>query len=112
MDMFRVCEEFFCGTDAVSGKCFDHRKEWIQRRLEFLAGNLAVDILGFSIMSNHLHVVVRNRPDVVAGWSDDEVARRWWNVCPKRKDRDGNPAEPTASELTMITADAFGSSRI
>jgi hypothetical protein len=56
-------------------------------------------------MSNHIHVVVRNRPDVVAGWSDDEVARRWWNVFPKRRDRDGHPAEPTDSELTMITAD-------
>ncbi len=56
-------------------------------------------------MSNHIHVVVRNRPDVVASWSDDEVARRWWNLFPKRRDRDGNPAEPTDSELSMTTAD-------
>lgn len=27
---------------------------------------MALDILGISIMSNHIHVVVRNRPDVVA----------------------------------------------
>ena len=99
-----VRRAFLCGTDTVSGKCFDHRKEWIQQRLEFLAGNLAVDVLGFSIMSNHIHVVVRNRPDVVAGWSDNEVARRWWNVFPKRRDKQGNAAEPTDSELTMITA--------
>jgi REP element-mobilizing transposase RayT len=100
-----VRRAFLCGTDSLTGKCFDHRKEWIQQRMEFLAGNLAVDVLGFSIMSNHIHVVVRNRPDIVAGWSDDDVARRWWNVFPKRKDRDGHPAEPTDAELTMITAD-------
>ena len=43
-----VRRAFLCGTDTVSGKCFDHRKAWIQQRLEFLAGNLAVDVLGFS----------------------------------------------------------------
>jgi hypothetical protein len=99
-----VRRAFLCGTDSVSGKCYEHRKVWIQKRLGFLAANLGVDVLGFSIMSNHIHLVVRNRPDVVAGWSDDDVARRWWNVFPKRRDREGNPAEPTASELTMIIA--------
>ena len=24
-----------------------------------------------------MHLVVRTRPEVVAGWSDEEVARRW-----------------------------------
>ena len=47
-----VRRAFLCGTDIVTGKCFDHRKEWIQHRLEFLAGRFAVDVLGFSIMSN------------------------------------------------------------
>jgi hypothetical protein len=28
---------FLCGRDELSGRCFDHRKEWIQARLEFLA---------------------------------------------------------------------------
>ena len=72
-----VRRAFLCGTDELTGKCFDHRKVWIQERMAFLAGNFAVDVLGFSILSNHIHVVVRNRPDIVAGWSDEEVARRW-----------------------------------
>lgn len=101
-----VRHAYLCGTEQLSGKCFDHRKVWIQRRLEFLAGHCAVDVLGFSIMSNHIHVVVRNRPDVVARWSDDEVARRWWNLFPKRRDESGNPAEPTDFELRMTTSNA------
>jgi hypothetical protein len=76
-----VRRAFLCGTDAVSGKCFDHRKQWIQDRLEFLAGVFGVDVMGFAVMSNHMHLVLRNRPDVVREWSDEEVARRWWSAA-------------------------------
>ena len=51
-----------------------HRRQFIQDRLEFLAGVFGIDVLAFAVMSNHLHVVLRNRPDVVRSWSDDEVA--------------------------------------
>jgi len=60
-----VRRAFLCGTDSVTGQCCDHPKQWIQDRLEFLAGQFGVDVPGFAVMSNHLHVVVRNRPDVV-----------------------------------------------
>ena len=33
-----VRQAFLCGEDPVSGNNYDHRKDWIQRRLEFLAG--------------------------------------------------------------------------
>ena len=51
-----VRRAFLCGVDRFSGKNFDHRKQWIQDRLEFLAGLFGIDVLGFSLMSNHLHV--------------------------------------------------------
>jgi REP element-mobilizing transposase RayT len=101
-----VRRAFLCGQDAVSGRCFDHRKVWIQQRLEMLAGQFGIDVLGFTVMSNHIHVVLRNRPDVVAAWSDDEVARRWWNLFPERRDEQGQPAEPQSHELAMLKADA------
>jgi hypothetical protein len=46
--------------------------------------------------------VLRNRPDLVAQWSDEQVARRWWDLFPARKDRNGKPAEPEAHELRML----------
>lgn len=98
-----VRRAFLCGKDQLTGKNFDHRKQWIQERIEFLAGQFGIDVLGFAIMSNHLHVVLRNRPDVVRAWSDEEVARRWWNLFPLRRDDDGQPAEPAEWELSMIT---------
>jgi hypothetical protein len=100
-----VRRAYLCGQDPVSGKNFEHRRQWIQDRMQFLAGQFGVDVLGFAVLSNHLHLVLRNRPDIVHGWSDLEVARRWWNVFPKRRDREGNAQEPSNVELQMIIID-------
>ena len=35
-------------------------------------------------------------------WSDEEVARRWWYVCPERKNDDGSAAEPKSCELARF----------
>jgi REP element-mobilizing transposase RayT len=91
-----------CGRDPLSRKDYSHRREWIRQRLEFLAGVFAVEILSYAVMSNHLHVVVRTRPDVAESWSDDEIARRWWNLFPKRKGGVEGVAEPTVEELQQI----------
>jgi len=96
---------FLCGTDPLTGKCYEHRREWIRNRLEFLAGVFAVDVLGFSIMSNHIHVVLRSRPDVVSDWSDEQIVRRWWNLFPKRRTKDGVPAELSDTEVTAMAGD-------
>jgi len=98
-----VRQAFLCGVDRLTGRNFDHRKAWLEERLKFLAGVFGIDVLSFAIMSNHFHVVLRNRPDVVAEWSDDEVARRWLRLCPARKNEDGSPAEPTDAERMSIT---------
>jgi REP element-mobilizing transposase RayT len=93
---------FLCGDDPLTGRNFDHRKRWLEERLAFLAGQFGIDILGFSILSNHFHLVLRNRPDVVATWSDTEVAARWLALCPFRKTPTGTPAEPTPAELDTV----------
>ena len=51
-------------------------------------------------------MVLRSRPDVVAAWSDEEVARRWLLIFPKRRNEDRSPADPTGTDLQSITADA------
>jgi len=69
---------------SLCGEGFEHRKQWIENRLEFLAKNFAVSVSGFAIMDNHLHVLVRLDPDVVESWSDEEVLRRWLKIYPLR----------------------------
>ena len=103
-----VRRTFLCGKDRRSGKDYSHRKEWIRERMEELAGIFALDILGFTVLSNHLHVVVRTRPDIVKGWSDGEVALRWWRLFPQRINESGTPAEPTEFELNTIRNDTSG----
>ena len=99
-----VRRAFLCGQDPVSGNSYEHRKAWIRDRLEQLAAIFAVDVLDYAVMSNHFHVILRNRPDVVEQWSDEEVARRWWNLFPQRKDEKGQAAEPQDHELQMLMA--------
>jgi hypothetical protein len=91
-----------CGDDPYTGRNYEHRKEWLERRFEFLASVSGTDVVGFSILSNHFHVVLRSRPDLVASWSDTKVAYHWLMVCPLRKTKDGQPAEPTNKELDTI----------
>jgi hypothetical protein len=57
-------------------------------------------------MSNHLHVVLRNRPDVARQWSDDEVALRWRKLFPHRDELTGELQEPNRHDVAVLTADA------
>ena len=45
---------WLCGTDPYDGKCYEHRREWVEGRLLELA-----DIFAYAVMSNHVHVVFR-----------------------------------------------------
>jgi REP element-mobilizing transposase RayT len=68
----------------------------VRGRLRELTGFFAVEVHSYSVMSNHLHVVVRNQPDWVKGWKDEEVARRWLWFFPGPGGTPGQPAEPDA----------------
>jgi hypothetical protein len=56
-------------------------------------------------MSNHIYVVLRNRPDIAQQWSDHDIALRWCMVFPRRDDATGQPVEPDEHDLAMVTAD-------
>jgi len=90
------------GWDAFTGKDFGYRKDWVRDRFWQLAGAMAIDIVDYAILDNHLHIVLRNRPDIVSTWSDEEVVRRWWRVCPSRKNDDGSVPDPKPCELDLL----------
>ncbi len=68
---------WLCGQDPISGRCFDHRRDWIEQRLLMLADSFAVGLYAWAGMSNHTHVVLRIDPGLHEQWMDEEVARRW-----------------------------------
>ncbi len=57
---------FLCGDDKLSGKNYDQRRELIRHWQDFLAEIMGIKVLGYAVMSNHFHCVLRSRHDVVA----------------------------------------------
>lgn len=99
-----VRRAFLAGQDPVTGKNYEARREWIRVRLECLASVFGIDVLTYAILSNHLHVILRTRPDVVAQWSDDEVARRWLSLFPGQR-LDTFLGHPTQSSVEALVRD-------
>jgi hypothetical protein len=50
--------------------------------------------------------VLRNRPDLVKQWSDEEVARRWLHIFPLRRNKDKSVPKPTDLEIQMLVGDS------
>ena len=50
----------------------------------------SIDLLGYAILSNHFHLILRTRPDVVATWDDREVASPSEPITKKKKTDDSS----------------------
>ena len=99
-----VRRAWLAGVDPVSGNDYSYRREWIRRRMEALASVFAIDVLTYAILSNHIHIVLRNRPDVAATWSDEQIAIRWLRVFPGRRIEE-HLAEPSDNDVQMLIQD-------
>lgn len=72
-----VRRAFLCGVDEVSGRTFEHRRKWLEKRLLFLTQAFAIDITAYAVMSNHLHVVLRIDAETAMNWRDIDVVNQW-----------------------------------
>ena len=77
-----VRRAYLCGDDPVTGRNFDHRKQWLVTRIKQLAAQFSVEICAYAIMSNHYHLVLHVDQSAAAAWSDDEVISRWTALFP------------------------------
>jgi hypothetical protein len=98
-----VRQAYLCGVDHATAKNYDHRKEWIRRRIELLSAVFSIDVLNYAILSNHMHVQLRARPDLVSALSDREIALRWLQAFPGRQIED-SLANPTESDIEKLLA--------
>ena len=99
-----VRSAFLCGHDTATNKNYEHRRKWLYSRLVELSGIFLMDVCGYAVMGNHLHVILRIRPDLSGECSDLEIADRWWRLFPKRRTVSFQAAEPTEEELALIIA--------
>ncbi|WP_039850193.1 transposase [Grimontia indica] len=72
-----VRRSFLCGFDNAQGKCFEHRRGWIEKRLLSLSKAFCIDACAYAIMSNHYHVVLHINIESAKVLSPLEVAERW-----------------------------------
>jgi REP element-mobilizing transposase RayT len=90
--------------DPVTGRSYEHRRAWIEDRLQFLSQIYSVEIYAYAVMSNHYHLVLYYDPLAPGNWSDKEVAQRWLEVHPpKRKGRVDEVAK--AKKLKSLLGD-------
>ena len=86
-----VRRAFLCGEDPVTGKDYEYRRNWIVDFERQLVRCFAIEAGFHAELANHLHLVLRNRPDIVERWSDEEAVRRWLTVTHLVKSKDGKP---------------------
>ena len=95
-----VRRAFLCGYDTLTQRDFSHRKTWLVDRLRHLAAIFAIEVCAYAVMENHYHTILRTRPDIVATWSDWDVAIRWLTLFPLK-----DAAVPPADEQIRALAD-------
>lgn len=99
-----VRRAFLCGDGL------EHRKVWLERRLRLLSRCCAVRVGAYAIMSNHLHVVLRPRPQDMASWSAEQIVHSWWylreDIDPDELGPDGAvPPRPPAGLVERLAGD-------
>jgi hypothetical protein len=100
-----VRRAWLCGDDPLTGTDHSERREWIRKLQEQLAQLFAIEVEFHAEMSNHLHLLVRTRPDIVATWPDDEVVRRMLTVHKIIHSLDGQVEPPSEAEVHIESGD-------
>ena len=72
-----VRRSWLCGEDEYTGRSFEHRKRWVEKRILELGDIFSCGIYAWAVMSNHLHIVVHMSPQTANAWTTEEVANRW-----------------------------------
>ncbi|GHF91132.1 hypothetical protein GCM10017161_18640 [Thalassotalea marina] len=72
-----VRRAFLCGKDAYTGKSYEHRRQWVEKKLFQLAEVFAIEVCAYTVMSNHVHLVLFVNEEQAKNWSMDDVLTRW-----------------------------------
>ena len=106
-----VRRAWLCGEDPLTGRSYDHRRQWIEDRMLKLATCFTVELYAYAVMSNHYHIVLHIDPKAANALSDCEVAHRWITLTPPTHRGEIDPfevrslmSEPTARVYLLSSA--------
>jgi len=107
-----VQQERLFGFDSLTGRDFGHRKSWVVEQFQRVSRYMAMMILDFAVMDNHLHVMLWTRPDLVRRMSNREVVLRWCYLCwtaglteEERRRKGARASRPKEKQIRALLAD-------
>jgi len=68
---------FLCGFDDYSQTDYEHRRAWLEQRLQRIASVYCIKLSSYAIMSNHYHTVLYVNKEQALKLTDREVIERW-----------------------------------
>jgi len=104
-----VRRAFLCGFDKFSGNSYEHRRAWARDRLSFLLEVFAIELISYAVMANHLHTLIRNRPDLAETWSPEEVVSRWQRLFSTKADQKEIKSIASNKQLVSIYRERLSS---
>ncbi|WP_105258853.1 transposase [Pseudoalteromonas sp. T1lg88] len=72
-----VRRAFLCGKDALTGRSYEHRRDWVESKLLQLARIFCIDVCAYAVMSNHTHVVLHVDRRKAQRLTDKAIVLRW-----------------------------------
>lgn len=100
-----VRRAYLCGKDPQTGKDHSHRRGWIINREEQLAKLFTIEVEFRAEMSNHLHAVLRTRPEIAKRLPPRDVARRWLTITKLAKCMSDDMPEPDEKKIDELVKD-------
>lgn len=97
-----VRRAYLCGFDKLTQRDYSHRKAWILEKLRNLTAVFAIEVCAYAILATHYHTILWTRPDIVARWSDEEVATRWLTLYPPHRKRKRGPIPSIEEEVHAL----------
>jgi len=105
-----VRRSFLCGEDPVTGKNFDHRKQWLVDRIKTLGDIFSIDVCAYAAMPNHYHLILHVDLNQSKQWTDREVIQRWGNLFTKSiaaVAASGEPLTPAQKNAVDLQVDTW-----